>query len=311
VETNLYVAKGLLIPYGLKIDLVTSGFEAIKKIKNGDIYDVVFMDHMMPNMDGVETTRLLRDMGYVFPIVALTANAVVGQAEIYLQSGFDDFVSKPIDIRQLNVVLNKLIRDKQPPEVIENARSKKTEMEKNSSAPQQISRELAGIFIRDAGKALGALETVAQNGFRETQAFIINVHAMKSALANIGEAQLSAAAAKLEQAARDAKINTIKAETPAFLNELKKIIEKLKSAGEQNKSGEDTEEDLAYLREKLLEIKEACAALDKKAVKKNLAVLREITWAHNTAELLNKIAEYLLHSEFDEITALVNEMVKE
>jgi PAS domain S-box-containing protein len=112
VGTNLYVAKGLLAPYELDIDIAESGYETIEKIKAGKVYDIVFMDHMMPEMDGVETTKILREMGYKQPIVALTANAVMGQAEMFLLNGFDDFISKPIDIRELNAVLNKMIRDK-------------------------------------------------------------------------------------------------------------------------------------------------------------------------------------------------------
>jgi len=121
VETNLYVAKGLMAPYGLSIDTVESGFAAIEKIKDGNVYDIVFMDHMMPQMDGIETTKIIRSLGYTCPIIALTANAIMGQAEMFISNGFDDFISKPVDIRHLNAILNKLVRDKQTPEVIEAA----------------------------------------------------------------------------------------------------------------------------------------------------------------------------------------------
>jgi len=73
----------------------------------------VFMDHMMPKMDGVETTKTIRDLGYGHPIIALTANAVLGQSEMFLANGFDGYISKPIDMRQLNDSLNKYIRDKE------------------------------------------------------------------------------------------------------------------------------------------------------------------------------------------------------
>ncbi|MDR0464610.1 MAG: PAS domain-containing protein, partial [Treponema sp.] len=116
VETNLYVARGLMAPYGLSLDAVTSGFDAIDKIRAGSKYDIIFIDHLMPRMDGIEATKLIRSLGYKQPIVALTANALAGQAEIFLKNGFDDFISKPIDIRQLNSVLNKMIRDMQSPE---------------------------------------------------------------------------------------------------------------------------------------------------------------------------------------------------
>jgi CheY-like chemotaxis protein/anti-sigma regulatory factor (Ser/Thr protein kinase) len=114
VGTNLYVARGLLAPYGLSIDMVKSGMDTINRIKQGKVYDIILMDHMMPEMDGIETVKILRGMGYQSPIVALTANAISGQAEIFKQNGFDDFISKPIDILQLDAVLNKWIRTKTP-----------------------------------------------------------------------------------------------------------------------------------------------------------------------------------------------------
>ena len=119
VEMNIYVARGLLAPYALQIDAVDSGFAAIQRIKDGNEYDIIFMDHMMPQMDGIEATKRIRDMGYSLPIVALTANAIAGQLDVFLKSGFDDFISKPIDIRQLNSVLNKFIRDKRAHEVMD------------------------------------------------------------------------------------------------------------------------------------------------------------------------------------------------
>jgi PAS domain S-box-containing protein len=329
VETNLYVAKGLMVPYGLKIDTVISGFEAIKKIKDGTIYDIVFMDHMMPNMDGIETTKIIREIGYVHPIVALTANAVVGQEEIYLQSGFDDFISKPIDIRQLNVVLNKLIRDKQPSEIIEKARREKAEQE-NSVQQQVIDSELAEIFARDAGKAVAVLDAILKSNFRkedslhkevalhkeaalhkeEAQSFIINVHAMKSALANIGETKLSDTAKKLEQAGRDEKFDVIGAEMPGFLDALRAVIEKIKPKDDENETGECSEEALAFLDERLAAIREACATMNKKAAKNALNELKTNKWPRDIKEMLGKISEHLLHSEFDSAAALADEWIR-
>jgi signal transduction histidine kinase/ActR/RegA family two-component response regulator len=112
MKSNLDVAVLLLTPYQLQIEIVESGPEAIALIKSGKDYDIIFMDHMMPDMDGMETTRLIRDLGYKHPIFALTANAVVGQQDNFLKNGFDGYISKPIDVRQLNDSLNKYIRDK-------------------------------------------------------------------------------------------------------------------------------------------------------------------------------------------------------
>jgi signal transduction histidine kinase/CheY-like chemotaxis protein len=112
MKSNLDVAVLLLTPYQLQIDVAESGTEALKLVKNGKEYDIIFMDHMMPEMDGMETTKKIRKLGYKHPVFAMTANAVFGQQENFLKNGFDGYISKPIDIRQLNDSLNKFIRDK-------------------------------------------------------------------------------------------------------------------------------------------------------------------------------------------------------
>ncbi|MCL2069478.1 MAG: response regulator [Treponema sp.] len=127
VETNLYVAEGLMSAYDLQIETAISGFAAIEKVERGSTYDVIFMDHMMPQMDGIETTQKLRVMGYRGTIVALTANALAGNADMFKQNGFDDFISKPIDLRNLNSILNKFVRDSHSPK--NHLREKKQTME--------------------------------------------------------------------------------------------------------------------------------------------------------------------------------------
>jgi CheY-like chemotaxis protein len=113
IKTNLKVAQGLLLPYNMKIDLCNSGREAIEAVKTNH-YDLILMDHKMPDMDGVEATQIIRSLGfdysyYNLPVVALTANAMIGTREFFLDNGFNDFISKPIDTIQLNVVLEKWI----------------------------------------------------------------------------------------------------------------------------------------------------------------------------------------------------------
>jgi CheY-like chemotaxis protein len=110
VDTNLYVAEGLLSHYGISVDMVTSGFDALKKTEEGNIYDIIFMDHMMPKMDGIETTKKMREAGYMGTIVALTANALVGNDEMFMKEGFDDFIAKPLDLKQMNEILIKYVR---------------------------------------------------------------------------------------------------------------------------------------------------------------------------------------------------------
>ncbi|MDR0878304.1 MAG: response regulator, partial [Treponema sp.] len=98
-------------PFEMNMETAASGFETIEKVSGGAVYDIIFMDHMMPKMDGIETTKRLREAGYTKPIVALTANAIAGNDKMFKENGFDDFISKPIDIDQIQSVLNKFVRD--------------------------------------------------------------------------------------------------------------------------------------------------------------------------------------------------------
>ena len=313
VETNIYVAQGLMTPYGLNIDSADSGFAAIDKIENGNVYDIVFMDHMMPQMDGIEATQRIRNMGYDQPIVALTANAVAGQAEIFLEKGFDDFISKPIDVRQLNTVLNKLIRDKQTPEVIEEARRQAAEWNEHggsdSARQPSIDPRFAAIFVRDARKALAILEELCENGGygdeEGIRAYIINVHGMKSALANIKETDASVVAAGLEAAGREGDIDSISSGTPAFLDTLRAIIDKLVSEAPGD-SGAQADSNPVLLKEKLLAIKSACEEYDESAADVAMSVLRGNQWSNATNDLLDRIAEQLLHSDFDEVVSTID-----
>jgi signal transduction histidine kinase/CheY-like chemotaxis protein len=115
VPTNLEVVKGLLEPYNINVDCVLRGALAVDAVREGTTrYDLIFMDHMMPEMDGVEATRIIRneigsDYARRVPIVALTANATTGAAEMFLANGFDAFVSKPIDLKSLDDVLNRFV----------------------------------------------------------------------------------------------------------------------------------------------------------------------------------------------------------
>jgi len=197
----------------------------------------------MPEMDGVEATKNIRALGYALPIIALTANAVSGQAEMFMQNGFDGFISKPIDLHQLNAVLNKLVRDKhqgneaggagQPggPGGVGGSNRVGGRKFFVGNLPL-IDPKLAELFIRDAEKAATALEAILANNYRradDVQKHIINAHAMKSALLNIGEKDLSAAALKLEEAGKEQNIAILSRDTPAFLEALRAVIEKLRA----------------------------------------------------------------------------------
>ena len=117
MQTNLDVAAGLLGKYKMLVDCVTSGQEAIDLIRNSEtVYDAIFMDHMMPGMDGVEAAEGIRKIGSKYavtiPIIALTANAIAGNEQMFLSGDFQAFLPKPINIMNLDSVVQKWVRDK-------------------------------------------------------------------------------------------------------------------------------------------------------------------------------------------------------
>jgi len=315
--SNIYVIRGLLKPYGLRIETASSGIEAVEKIKSGNVYDIVFMDHMMPKMDGIEATKIIRGMGYTNTIIAFTANAIVGQSDIFLANGFDGFISKPIDSRELDAAVKSFIRDKQPHEVIEAMRreQRKIEIENSDDSAQEIndSSEIEKYFVLDAEKAIEVLEEVYSklhaSDIDTINSYITTVHGMKSALANIGEMELSAMALKLEQSGRERNFAVITEETPAFIDALRFLIDKLKPSG-NDKTAEISGDDTAYLRNKLLAIKTACEAFDIITAKNALDDLQKKTWPHHINESLDEISVHLLHSAFKKAATVAENAAK-
>ncbi len=110
---NLKVAARLLLSYKIETEEVSSGFDCLKNIKDGKKYDMILMDDMMPKMSGVETFKKLQEIeGFDTPVIALTANAIAGMKENYLKEGFNDYISKPIDKKELERVLTTYLNAK-------------------------------------------------------------------------------------------------------------------------------------------------------------------------------------------------------
>jgi CheY-like chemotaxis protein len=110
------IAAGIMEPYGMHIDCVSSGKEAVELVRKAEtIYDIIFMDYMMPEMDGIEATRIIRkEIGTRYaktvPIIALTAAELDGKESLFLNNGFNAFLEKPIDIIRLDAEINRWIR---------------------------------------------------------------------------------------------------------------------------------------------------------------------------------------------------------
>jgi CheY-like chemotaxis protein len=114
IDINLEVVSAMLSRYKMRIDCVLSGRDAIEKVKLGEpVYNAIFMDHMMPGMDGIEATAKIRAIGTEYakkvPIIALTANAIAGNEKMFLENGFQAFLPKPVDIINLDSVVKKWI----------------------------------------------------------------------------------------------------------------------------------------------------------------------------------------------------------
>ena len=309
VETNLYVAEGLMLPYGLEIETALSGFAALKKVERGLVYDIIFMDHMMPLMDGIETTGKIRAAGYQGIIVALTANALAGNAEMFKQNGFDDFISKPIDVRRLNSVLNKFVRDRH------SGKGEKYSPPVFAAAVEsKLGPKILDVFRRDAEKAVLSMGEVFIDGRLSDgsarKQFTTAVHSMKAALANIGEHQAAGKAATLEYACLNGDMDYIAAYGEDFIEILKTLTRDL-CAEAASADDSDCQEDTAFLSEQLCNIKKACADYDDTAAYDAFDRLKEKTWRAETTGVLEKIYHTLfLHSDFEAASDQIAEHFK-
>jgi signal transduction histidine kinase/CheY-like chemotaxis protein len=229
VETNLLVAEGFLSFYGLKIETAGSGQAAIEKVKSGKVYDVIFMDHMMPGMDGVETTWVLRKkLNYKGVIVALTANAIVGTEEMFAQNGFDGFISKPIDMRRLDAVLNRFVKDRHRDAAAKAAKNdgpaqkNETPIAPRKVKPVVMNERFLNALRRDVERSIVTLKETIVSG--DIKTITTTVHGLKSAFAAVGEEEKSAQALALEMAGRKEDMGFINDNLGDFIAMLEELI---------------------------------------------------------------------------------------
>lgn len=230
-KVNLEVARGLIEKYGIQVETALSGSDAIEVFKKYPDLDMIFMDHMMPIMDGVETTDKIRKSRLPrcrdITIVALTANAIKGVEKKFTEAGMNDFLSKPIELKKLRQILDRWIPEGKKESIPEGYFENKSE-EKDNRA-EIIRTTLQGIDVNagmencqgDVKAYLGLLEAfVEQNQFEQAQrqleegdikAYRITVHAMKSSARYIGANTLSDKSKFMEDLAKDEKVEEIKA----------------------------------------------------------------------------------------------------
>lgn len=224
VKVNLKVACGLLKPLKIQVDTADSGFEAVQMAEKKR-YDVILMDHMMPDMNGIETTKCIRQLcdktGDTYycklPVIALTANVMSGMYEKYIEEGMQDFISKPIDEKQLEDILLKwLPKDK----IIYNTSdelSQDTEEENVKETGADWGIDISGIdilaakqyysdkesfedclrdYVNSIPTTIEKLEIFCKNQDKEN--YTITVHGLKSGSRVVGAVEVSEAAKQLE-----------------------------------------------------------------------------------------------------------------
>jgi signal transduction histidine kinase len=266
-EFNLKVAVGLLKLSEIVAETADSGYAAVEMVQKKD-YDIVFMDHMMPGMDGVEATDVIRSLGGKYKemcIIALTANAVEGAREFFLDNGFDDFVSKPVDTRELLTALEKWL----PKELMISS-----EDESDKSDAEEINFLDVIVGIKEINLAVGlkgaaGLESLYYDTVGlcceklpiecakmsdcinegDIYLFGISVHAMKSMLATIGAMGLSETAPKLETAAKAGDADYCVEVFPGFHESLLSLYEKLSPVFPTEKKTDKVPGDTAVLNE--------------------------------------------------------------
>ena len=248
VVTNLDVARGLMKPYNMQIDCVSSGQEAIEAILDKRVrYNAIFMDHMMPGMDGIEATRRIREIDSDYakniPIIALTANAIVGNEEMFLQRGFQAFISKPIEIAHLDAVIREWVRDKDQEQLFSRSDEVTVPVIADDKNWQALQKGVPGLniekglsrFYGDKDAYTDVLRSYAKNTLplleesREADrddltSYGTIVHGIKGSSGGICAEEVAVMAEALEKAALARDYDYIKANNEALVDTAKKLI---------------------------------------------------------------------------------------
>jgi CheY-like chemotaxis protein len=327
INTNLKVMEGFLAFYEIQTDICLSGREAVE-LARMNYYDIVFMDHMMPEMDGIETTAAIRGIdreGVYYqklPIIALTANAVVEQREMFLQSGMNDFLAKPVELQKLDALLKKWIpKEKQHSRDADREEAPQTgnlegiaiegvSVEKglfNLGGRIAAYIDILGEFYQDAQDRIGKIEECLEEG--DLNLYRILVHALKGAARNIGAEEFGNLAAELEEYAREGNREAVLARSDELLNVLRTLMGNIRDALERRLEGEvyvESGEELTALQEETLS--SALARMDIKTVDELLAEYTAMPLHPKIRGELSKIKRDVLMFEYDKAIERLGEL---
>jgi len=344
IDTNLKVTEGLLRPYKMNVELCRSGIEAIEAVKAIE-YDLVFMDHRMPGVDGIEATKRIRALGdgdprfEKLPIIALTANAMSGVKEMFLENGFHGFLPKPIDTVKLNLVLEKWLP------IHKQIRSVKREVRATGAgagvgagagtgagagagaglptgAPSiygidigmglqmsggdvELYFEMLAVFRDDARSRIGLIRDCLETG--DLELYTTYVHALKSAAANVGAQTLSATALDLEMAGQREDMAYVGAHTEKLLVDLESLLVSVEAALPAHGAAQGHNAspfDAGPMRDELLRLKAALESLDIGETDRAIAKLKESAQTAEQKAAVKKISNHVLLGDYDEAIAM-------
>jgi signal transduction histidine kinase/CheY-like chemotaxis protein/HPt (histidine-containing phosphotransfer) domain-containing protein len=333
VATNLVVAQGLLSIYNMEVHTCLSGAEAIEAVRRED-YDLVFMDHMMPEMDGIEAAMRIRNLGgkryEKLPIIALTANAVSGMKEMFKQNGFNDYLSKPIDTMKLNAVLERWIpREKQIRLTEEETAAAAAAESKNSEKAANMKIDgvdvakgmatargkldtylrILDVFSKDGRNRIGEIKNALDKN--DIRLYTTYVHALKSASANVGAMGLSEAARVLEAAGKEGDRAFIDANTPRFLQLLEAVLNNIEKALQAaNRETANAGLDVGALKNILVNLKEAVTTVNIAQIRPLMKGLQNFSANSEVGSKVDNVLRNTMSGEYDKAVGLIDELLK-
>lgn len=292
-SVNLEVVKGMLKPYRINVTAVDNGMSAVNMLKD-EHFDIVFMDHMMPVMDGVETLKMIRSMEdhKEDVVIALTANAISGVREMYEREGFHGFLAKPIEDKELDKILLEFL----PPETIISTNPKEV---KDMGVSPEILRQV----YRDGKKKISLMEKMVAEG--DFKGYTIEVHALKSVAASIGEMKLSEHAKEHEMAGKEGNEKFIINNYQAILDEYRELVKSLEKYDEQETTTEGREVTKEELDLFVRDLEAGIEDFDSDAVESVLNKFLEVNLSPAMSEQVELLREALEAFDFDKMSEIV------
>lgn len=320
-EINRKVFINLLKRTKIKIDEAESGIESIELTKK-NTYDIIFMDHMMPVMDGVEAFHIIRNNkdnpNSEIPVIVLTANAVIGAEEYYMKEGFNSFLSKPIDPKKLEQAVFENLKSsliKKQSETLNEEIHEEPDFE--YPVIDGIDWSYAKLHLKDDKLILDTVKMfrtsmksdieelnsyyVEMSKEEELDNYRVKVHSMKSSAALIGIVQLAGIAMELEKAARNGDIAVIKTMHPVFAKRWLSYLEPLKDMFEAKKSGAAATADMQEIVEIFDTIREAAENMDVDTLDEMSRKLDEYNFEGVTAEKIDEVKKLIFNFEVEKL----------